>query len=155
MIQRIQTVYLLITAILVGTLCIVPLAHGIASDAISYPVSIWGFVNRTPSPDSYSGSWLNLAAGFVSIITAILAIVTIFLYKKRILQKKLCHILLVLLILLCVTLVVYLVQTSALFEGFKLSVICAFPIIAFIMIILARKGIIHDEKLVRSLDRIR
>ncbi len=155
MIQRIQTVYLLIAAILVGTLCIVPLAHGIASDAISYPVSIWGFVNRTPTPDSYSGSWLNLAAGFVSIITALLAIVTIFLYKNRILQKKLCHILLVLLILLCAALVVYLVRTAALFEGFNLSVTCIFPVIAIILIILARRGIIRDEKLVRSLDRIR
>lgn len=155
MIQRIQTVYLLITAILVGTLCIVPLAHGITSDAVSCSVSIWGFVAPTPTPDSYSGSWLNLAAGFGSIITALLAFVTIFLYKRRILQKKLCHILLVLLILLCVAMAAYLIQTAALFEGFKLSVICAFPIIAFIMIILARKGIIHDEKLVRSLDRIR
>lgn len=155
MIQRIQTVYLLIAAILTGMLSLLPLAHGITADTTLCSVSIWGFTAPAPTPDSYSGSWLNLAAGFVSIITALLAIVTIFLYKKRILQKKLCHILLVLLILLCVTLVAYLVQTSALFEGFKLSVICAFPIIAFIMIILARKGIIHDEKLVRSLDRIR
>lgn len=155
MIQRIQTVYLLIAAILTGMLSLLPLAHGITADTTLCSVSIWGFTAPAPTPDSYSGSWLNLAAGFVSIITAILAIVTIFLYKKRILQKKLCHILLVLLILLSVTLVAYLVQTSALFEGFKLSVICAFPIFAFIMIILARKGIIHDEKLVRSLDRIR
>lgn len=155
MIQRIQTVYLLIAALLTGMLCVVPLAHGITSDAVSCSVSIWGFVAPTPTPDSYSGSWLNLAAGFGSIITALLALVTIFLYKRRILQKKLCHILLVLLILLCVAMAAYLIQTAALFEGFNLSVICIFPVIAIILVILARRGIIRDEKLVRSLDRIR
>lgn len=155
MIQRIQTVYLLIAALLTGILCTVPLAHGLTSDIASCSVSIWGFTAPVPTPDSYSGNWLNLAAGIGSIIITLLALVTIFMYKRRILQKKLCHILLVLQILLCAALVVYLVQTVALFEGFNLSVTCIFPVIAIILVILARRGIIRDEKLVRSLDRIR
>ena len=60
MIQRIQTVYLLIAAILTGMLSLLPLAHGITADTTLCAVSIWGFT--APTPDSYSGSWLNLAA---------------------------------------------------------------------------------------------
>lgn len=153
MIQRIQTVYLLIAAILTGMLSLLPLAHGITADTTLCAVSIWGFT--APTPDSYSGSWLNLAAGLVSIVTALLALITIFLYRKRPLQKRLCNILFVLLILLCVAVSVYLIHTASLFKDFNLSVICGFPVIAFILTILARRGVVRDEKLVRSLDRIR
>lgn len=155
MIQRIQTVYLLLAAILTGMLSLLPLAHGITADTTLCAVSIWGFTAPAPTPDSYSGSWLNLAAGLVSIVTVLLALITIFLYRKRPLQKRLCNILFVLLILLCAAVSVYLIQTAALFKDFNLSVICGFPVIAFILTILARRGVVRDEKLVRSLDRIR
>lgn len=94
------------------------------------------------------GEWLLLAVLFIS---AALGIYTIFGYNNRKSQMKLCtfNILLlvgwfVLYIVLSQLALVAVFQWSALLPA--LSLLCYF---------LARRGIDHDEKLVRAADRIR
>ena len=120
MIQRIQTIYLLLATIL----CI-----GCLSTPIAHLLTIEG----TETVDMYN-LWLVSAEKehmfyFCPVLMALLVIATavtffdIWLYKRRTLQMRLAtfSIILVALILLC----------------------------------LAYRGIRHDEKLVRSLDRLR
>jgi len=86
----------------------------------------------------------------------LLALITIFLYKKRLIQIRLCIFNAFLLI------VFYLIYACFLFIGingiklsFDFSYGLAFPFIAFIFDLLAINAIHKDENLVKSLDRIR
>ena len=92
-------------------------------------------------------------------ITLLLNFITIFLYKNRKMQMKLISITI---ILLFVFIAVVFFYYSPLVEK-KLSVATEFskcvgiyfPVISFLFLVLAFKRIKKDEKLVRSLDRLR
>jgi hypothetical protein len=83
-------------------------------------------------------------------ISLILSFITIFIFKDRKLQLKLCISGVVLSILI---LVIYFSEMSKLSGSISLSAIFVFAIpIGYIM---AARGIWHDEKLVKSLDKLR
>ncbi len=86
------------------------------------------------------------------ILSALLSLITIFLYTRRKLQANLC-------VANMFVLVVWYVLLAALPRGVEeiniLGWADALPAVSIILLFLARKGILDDEKLVRSLDRIR
>jgi len=97
----------------------------------------------------FSSLWaVSLDAGIV----AVLSLITIFLYKKRNLQIKISYLLLLLLVLIYVLYIILDLQSLSLSE---IGYTFAFPFISFILTYLAIGGIRKDEKLVRSLDRLR
>jgi len=97
----------------------------------------------------FSPSWMiSLDAGIV----AVLSIITIFLYKKRSLQIKISYIMLLLLVL---AYILHFIENHQPLVFSKIGYTFIFPFIAFIFIYLAIRGIKKDEKLVRSLDRLR
>lgn len=90
--------------------------------------------------------------GALPILSALLALISIFLFKKRKIQIRLCKYNAFLLIAF------YLVYAYSLFISLKsinLEYAFAFPFIALILDILAIKAIRKDEDLVKSWDRIR
>ncbi len=86
------------------------------------------------------------------IISALLSIVTIFLYRRRKLQANLC-------LLNIVVLLTWYILLAAMPRGnTEINILGwsdVLPAVSIILLFLARKGILDDEKLVRSLDRIR
>ena len=80
------------------------------------------------------------------LIVALLAVYTIFQYKRRMLQARLC------LVGLFGFLVWYILL--AVFQGYA-TMVDSLPMVGAILTFMARKGIIADEKLVRAADRIR
>jgi len=86
--------------------------------------------------------WIDL----LQALSAALSAYTIFLYRRRMFQAKLC------LIGLMIIFVWYI--GVAVIEG-QVSTIEALPMVNAILIFLARKGILDDEKLVKAADRIR
>jgi hypothetical protein len=112
MIQRKQTVFLLLAAIL----------------AIACLVVRW--------------QWIDILQG----LSAALSVYTIFLYKKRLVQARFCLFGIVIVFVWYILLAVY--QSYV-------TTIDALPLVDAILIFLARKGILDDEKLVRAADRIR
>jgi uncharacterized membrane protein len=112
MIQRIQTVFLLLAAIL-AVVCL---------------VVRW--------------QWIDIIQG----ISAVLSVYTIFIYKQRLRQARLCLAGLFLIFVWYILLAVY--------QGF-VNTIDALPMVNAILIFLARNRILADEKLVRAADRIR
>ena len=141
MIQRIQSVWLLLAAVCGIALTQVPLFIGTLSNNL---------VKHVLATES-----LLLFA--VSICLAGLALFCIFLYKKRTLQFKL-SVLGIILSILLIGLEVWHV------ENFKASNALVkgsyywgglFPIAMVIFFILATRGIYKDERLVKSLDRLR
>jgi len=147
--QRIQTLFLLVSAILLIILFFSPLAVLQINDDTFYEIYIKGFVNENTVQYSYSLIFFNL-------IILLLNIIIIFLFKKRILQMRLCvyNFLLLLGIQGIIIYVIYSSSSKLNAEVFlEYSVIL--PIISAILHLLAFKYIKKDEELVRSADRIR
>lgn len=86
--------------------------------------------------------WIDV----LQTVSAILSAFTIFQYKRRIMQARLCAVGLFVIIAWYIGLAV-LEGTVGFVEGL--------PMVNAILIFLARKGILDDEKLVRAADRIR
>jgi len=131
MIQRIQTIWLFLIFLLSGCLFFL------------FPV-------KSESSDLFP--YLCLWIGGIAL-TFVLSFVAIFLYKKRPLQLKMCTGIWILQILFYVTVFFALRSTRETDVVWQWTV--AFPLIVCILDILAIRAIKKDEKLVRSLDRLR
>ena len=147
MIQRIQTVYLLISALLTGFLFLMPFAE-IVKDGAVYLFNFKGIVlEGTLKENGFSISVL------IGIILALHG-VAILSYKNRIRQIRL----IVFSILLMLGLFgMFFFFTYYSFSdaqiSFKISIV--FPVVAIILDYLAIRAIGKDEALIRSIDRIR
>jgi hypothetical protein len=147
MIQRIQTVYLLISAILVALLSKLQLADLIVDE------KIYSFI----STGIYSGEeriYNGMPILILVTILTLIHLVAIFQYKKRILQIRM---LVFSIILLLGLFGMFFFFAYIGFEGAKASfkVPVAFPLVAIILDYLAIRAIGKDEALIRSLNRIR
>jgi len=130
MIQRIQTVYLFFAFCLMAILAFIPVS----------------------SLNAFSNGFF---IGFSSVI-ALVAIITVFLYKNRRTQIGLCYGMLIALVLFYIFYFIFNRQNLSFTELFKqVQYTFVFPFISIIFVYLALRGIKKDEKLVRSLDRLR
>jgi hypothetical protein len=129
MIQRIQSLYLLVVILL---------------------SSLMLYLSLVPSFGMELNSWFYANYGFYSI--PLLATICLFFYSKRKIQSILCFVLILL------NLIVVQICGLKAFEGNTHTIILlAFvaSIVECILLFLARRAIDKDEKLVRSIDRIR
>lgn len=153
MIQRIQTVYLLLTAILMAVTVFSPIVG--LQDQLVYLLNGFGchMSDIAPAHINYL-LWISLA---FSAVATLISLFNIFSFKNRKRQIKLCKTTSLLIVLLYVILAIYLfwvnqtisIGLSSLKYGFVL------PLIALILNLLASSKIKSDEKLVQSLNRIR
>lgn len=154
MIQRIQTLYLLIVAILMALTLFLPLAW-FASDAGEFTLRAFGLetaAGEVAQPTSYLGILL--------VLVCLLPLVVIFLYKRRLLQIRLCVAEAVLLVGAVVMEGIYYFLGWRVFsdlafhtQGFKPAI--ALPLVCLLFVYLAARAIFHDELMVRAADRIR
>ena len=154
MIQRIQTVYLLIIVILMITTLFLPLANLMIGN--SY-FTFDGTGLSAATNDQIELIYPSWALFALSAIIALIAMITIFLFRKRILQIRLC-IFNAILLLGFYGLFIYQIwdikQTVDSMEFFG-KIALTFPLICLILNYLAIRNIGADEVLVRSLDRLR
>lgn len=138
MIQRIQSIWLLLAAVFAFLTFKLPFYQGAVLQATA---------NVKPEVDAQSTIWLTIVAA----LTGALAFINIFFFNNRKLQLRICVfgiILGVVLIALC-----FMEMTKFSSGSIALSCIIYFAIIAFY--ILAANGISKDEKLIKSMDRLR
>ena len=167
MLQRIQTIYLLLTGISIGLLFIFdfsdievikPVSEDIVTHPDAQPVTILNFLGFT----NENGTTQNtIPYVFLILPGLVFALISfcIFKYKKRILQIKICQInmLLMLVILLLIFyesdkyVELYLLDHGIVY--YKLGTLL--PILGVIFNLLASRAIKKDEELVRSANRIR
>ena len=88
----------------------------------------------------------------IQMLASAISLIAIFLYKRRPLQATLCLAAILVNIVWYIVLAV-LIQQGLLSESLPLT--ASLPIIAAILCLLARRGVIADEKLVRAADRLR
>ena len=94
----------------------------------------------------------SLALFGIQILASAISLIAIFLFKRRPLQATLCLIAIVVNFAWYIVLAV-MVQQGLLPESLPLT--SALPILAAIFCLLARRGVLADEKLVRAADRLR
>lgn len=155
MIQRIQTVYLLIIVILSSLTLSLPMVSFMPKDIDLQPLYELKQMNLVGTGDVYS----NLTTWTLFVLTLcipIVALITIFLYKKRTLQISLTVANMILMVGYYVLLAIAIWSISdRLNADWHLHFTVIFPLINIILAYLALRGIAKDEALVRSLDRLR
>ena len=153
MLQRIQTVYLLIIVALTVALLFLPLAVLQSGDQL-FTFDASGLSTMTKQPELIYPTWGLFA---LVIIVSLLAFVTIFLFKNRILQIRLCIFNAILMFGIYGLFAFFTwimkgqLETASMSFKFALS----FPLVSLILDYLAIRNIGADEALVRSLDRLR
>lgn len=151
MIQRKQTLYLLLSLIVTVACLCMPVAM-LEPQGMGLSTLIYNLGTVVPDRGINFSNWPLFA---LLVVTIPLEACAIFLYRKRPLQAKLCS----WSIVFCLAWYVY--YAFALLNGFgheytvHLQFAACLPLFAIVALVLARRGIIHDEKLVRSADRIR
>ena len=155
MIQRIQTVYLLLVSALFTALLFLPLAD-ISSGAATYKLEVAGLqTTTTPVAMAYS-TWSLFA---LAALITLLSVIVIFLYKKRIRQLRICIFNTFLIIGFCALVGFYLWQFKNSPDLPNCQVFlrfwAAFPVVSLIFNYLAIRNIGADEAMIRSLERLR
>ena len=155
MIQRIQSLFLLISTILIASLFFIPLAKLLSVSSVTFDIYFNGIFDISKN--------IKIETDTITIfillsIILIISLFSLFFYKKRILQIRL--IVFNILLLFGLVFLVYFVSFQALKEieaeilVFS-SAITYIPIISIIFNLMAIRNIKKDEKLVKSYDRIR
>jgi len=152
MIQRIQTLFLLIALFLMGLLFWLPLGE-IAVGEKLYSFTINGLTDIQSGAVVYNALHLLI---FLFIIT-LLELFIIFSYKKRVRQMRIATYNLILMIgFVFVGWLFVKTSLSSLGEGvYSLKLPLIFPFVSAVLNYLAIRAIGKDELLVRSVDRIR
>ena len=154
MIQRIQSLFLLIAAILLAFFFFTPYAHyTVGSQEVVVSLGASGLGQGFSEVDDLPSLWAVLALVILAF-TATLA--TIFLFKKRKLQVRLCIFNIVLLLgMQGFLFYIAKIVEKRLMAPPSYGLIFIFPLVCAIFTYLAYRAIIKDEALIRSLDRLR
>ena len=150
MIQRIQTLYLLTIVILGITLCFQPVLQFVSpEEAAELQVYELSALGGAP----LQGVWGLL---LTTMLIPLLALIDIFLYKKRVLQARLN----IFTAMLCLgyygVLAIYVWQAKlALGTDWHILPWAAIPLVCFVLTLMATRRILKDEALVRAADRLR
>jgi hypothetical protein len=151
MIQRIQTLYLLLIVILSSITAFLPVA-GLINSATNIKY-ILDFNGISTAEAHVVNTW---ALSVISLIIPAIALLTVFLYKKRLLQIRLSIFNTIIMAGYYGLLFIYLWQASKqLNADWYLEIISAFPLICIILNFMSIRSIGKDEALVKSLNRIR
>jgi Domain of unknown function (DUF4293) len=136
MIQRIQSIWLLLAAICVF---------------VTYKLPFYVGTNAKGTPEYNLTGTENFLLMLVTFFTGALAAVIIFLFKKRILQLRLC----VLGIVLEALLIFLYYKEVKTFTSGTYALWAILHSVAIISFVLAAKAINKDEKLIKDSDRLR
>lgn len=153
MLQRIQTVYLIIVFLLAFLFLFLPIgvfgeADGLRVSAVSAFSALY--------PDVSHGSFQILLV-FLGLIAAGLSLYTILIYKRRLMQIRLGQFNILLHLGLLVAAFYYLDRVKEQIPGAEFSYGAGIflPLFSLLLILMANRAIRRDENLVRAADRIR
>jgi hypothetical protein len=152
MIQRIQTVWLFLATLVILLLLLIPVVTK-QVNGTDYWVVATGLYQKNAQGVSKMESFLPLL--ITTIATALISLVNIFNYTNRTLQKRVGLINIVFIVGLSFWLFQAAEKITGGIENAAYNLGAVFPILAIIFVGLALRGINHDEKLIRSADRLR
>lgn len=148
MIQRIQTVYFLLTAILAVIVSCLPLGRWVNHEGDT--VASMGAFRITHGEEAHLAPF-----GIILILVAVIMVVCILIYHHRIYQARLSILAILLLFGGYAVYAVYAMAMTPEDMTFHPEWGAALPIVGVYMQWLAWKAVMKDEMMVRSLDRLR
>ena len=156
MIQRKQTLFLLL-AVIVCALCqFLPVGSiepkGMGADSLIYNLGV------VMGDGGLAISTTCIPLFVLLSVTAILSLVTIFLYKNRKVQMSICKCTMLLQVMWVIDYVLILLGIIPIPEvhgKMGIEFAACLPIVSLILVAMAYKGVNDDEKLVKAADRIR
>jgi len=156
MIQRKQTIFLLLVIIASVVSFFFPLAEfiGVKDSIVLYVQKAHSLVPDSPfNKNEYFTLPLLSATGFIILFS----LITIFLYKNRKTQMQIIKVCILVEIIFIGLFFFYYVDALQKLTGataeYKTAVFM--PLISLVFLVLAYRGVLQDEKLVRSADRLR
>lgn len=153
MIQRIQTIYLLLASLSLFALFLFPIATVFEAQGAK-KITVNGVYQTIDNNIVQTDSFLLVT--IATVILAVLPLVLIFLYKNRKRQLLFAYLLIVFVIGYSFWLSQVLkAATTTLLEVSDYGIGAGLSSIAILFLVLAAKGINRDEKLVKSADRLR
>jgi glucan phosphoethanolaminetransferase (alkaline phosphatase superfamily) len=154
MIQRIQTIWLFITALFTGLIIKTGIINLTGNEDSKYMLGFSGIYRFTGHDNAIIHPSFILP--LLILLIVVLSITAILLFKTRRIQK------IVTLIIICLSsvfIVFTIVCTYKVMQDYNASpepgLRALFPVISLVASLLALRGINKDEKLVRSYDRLR
>ncbi|MEI7663010.1 MAG: DUF4293 domain-containing protein [Bacteroidota bacterium] len=158
MLQRIQSVFLVIVALASVLLFFFPLANYYNDLHGNYKFFIYGIRYMDPEPKVLFGTFFTAPLVFLAAASFIFSVVTIFLYKNRFLQIRICAFNLITnIVFIMVVFFFYAtrIQSMTQIEPDYNYIGMALPLVSILFLVLSNRAIRKDEALVKSADRLR
>lgn len=152
MIQRIQSIWFFLAAISLLLLIIIPLVSK-AYSTTEVSLLVTGIYEIADGKSIKTQDFMGLFIG--TIATALVALINIFAFRNRTLQKRIAIVNILLVVGLCFWMFQSAQHLEGALEGAKFEVGTALPVLAIIFLALGIRGINKDEQLIRSADRLR
>jgi lipopolysaccharide export LptBFGC system permease protein LptF len=152
MIQRIQSIWLLLASITIILLLVLPVATSMEGSK-EFWIQGTGLFQQEQGVVTKVEIFRPLAISIVAV--AVMCIAIIFSFKKRSLQKKLCFAAIAMILSLSFWVFNYTQKIPGGFNNVTWNAGIALPVLAMIFCALAIRGITKDEQLLRSADRLR
>lgn len=143
MIQRVQTVWLLLS---------------LACCVLLFFIPVWESSSSASGGMDEIGAYSHLFLLPFAVLLVISHLVTIFLFGKRKLQMKFCSVNILLYLVFFVLALFFIQQENNVFANFRVTEFksgALLPWIGIFFNVMARRGIRKDEELIRSMDRLR
>ncbi len=152
MIQRIQSVYLLVVTVLLAVAMCLPAGHFIAADGVN--TLAFKPLGVTLADGAFQSTWGLFG---LLLLSTIVAFGTIFLFRNRMLQVRMTIFNSVLLIGYYVVFGVfwYVLKGRLDVTGFQVGWALCLPAVCIILNYLAFRAIYRDEVMVKAADRLR
>lgn len=158
MIQRIQSLFLLLAIVALLLIGAFPIAKFYSQTGI-YVLNLFELESLTPDNVIPFVSWFLYPLLALVLALVVLNVVAFISFKNRVKQIKLTQIAFLLNVILIVGLLFYYIPTieenTATSSNYQGAYSIYLPLVALIFTLLAQRFIRKDEKLVRSVDRLR
>jgi len=156
MIQRIQSVFLLLVIILAVLYLLFPLGSFTMNASQSNII----LAGTNLAPENHLGEHTEWYRSVLSVLPLLVILFTVYIvlqYKRRIYQIRLCKINIMIHLVILVISFFYLDQIKGELPqmSFSYGPSIFFPLVSLILLLRANRSILRDEKLVRAADRIR
>jgi len=152
MIQRIQSIYLLLATVAVVVAMCISVCSFVEADGLT--THVLQPLGITYANGEYQSTWGLFG---LLLLSAVLSVSTIFLFRNRMLQVRMTIFNMVLLVGYYVVAAVFIFQIKGSLEGasFSPGIGLALPAVSIILCWLAFRAIYRDEVMVRAADRLR
>ncbi|MGD2034439.1 MAG: DUF4293 domain-containing protein [Bacteroidales bacterium] len=154
MIQRIQSLFLLVAFVLSVIFAVHPISTMMLNEKIVAEYLTYGlFSAEEPVRMMYN----TFPVIILAVVTALLSLITILIFKKRTLQMRLCvyNILLTLGLVISMAVYYFLIKKNFIVLSHAFSYTAIIPFLNIILIFQAFRGIRRDDLLLKSYNRLR